>query len=207
MNTNDNKIVFTHAGDHHLAKAKYDPSTGKIDAGLIQSFSGNSAASVQIVDGKTIGTFIHTGDTHKTSINMNDDGTFTGSFEDTAKGLQIELEGGVASLVSGKIPINGINIIANHHIIKLKLDENNSLCGSIGSKDTQYGNFKIYLDQGKISGALCHSGGGHEECFQIFSDGTYKASISAGSQGSKLSLSIENGNAGAKAFGELSFKF
>ena len=200
-------LTFSHSGPHHLAEAKYDPATGKVDAGMIQSFSDNCAASLQIVDGKTTGTFLHTGDTHKTRIDMESDGTFTGAFEDTKKGLKIEIEGGVAKVVAGQIPVDGINIVGDHHVVSLKLDKENRLCGSIESKDTKYGDFKMDLDGGAVSGSLTHKGDGHDETFQISSDGTYKASVSTGPQDSKLEFSVEKGEAGVRAVGGLKLKF
>jgi len=200
-------LSLSHSGDHHLAEAKYDPLTGRINAGVIYSFSDNSAASVQIVDGKTTGTFQHSGDTHKTRIDMSSDGTFTGSFEDTTIGLKIEMRGGGASVTSGKIPVNGINIIADHHIISLKLDSNNRICGSIESKDTQYGDFKINVDQGKISGCLTHQGDGHETSIEVFPDGKWSASLSAGTPDSRWSVGVENGNAGMQVVAGLKFGF
>lgn len=201
------KLTFSHSGPHHHARAKYDPATGKVDVGIIQSFSDNSTAGLQIVDGKTTGTFLHTGNTHKTQIDMDSDGAFTGSFEDSKNGLKIEIQGGAAKVVAGQVPVDGINIVGDHHVVSLKLDKDNRLCGSIESKDTKYGDFKIDLDRGAVSGCLTHKGAGHEETFNISSDGTYKASISAGQQDSKLSFSVENGNAGAKAFGSVGWKF
>jgi len=46
-----------------------------------------------------------------------------------------------------------------------------------------------------------------QETIQISPNGKYKASISSGSNDSKLSLSVENGDAGVKAFAGIELKF
>lgn len=203
----DKKYVLAHSGDHHLAKVQYDPKTGAVSAGVINNFSNNSSVMVQLIDGKTQGTLVHSGDTHDIRLDANSDGTFSGSFKDKNSNLKIEMEGGIAKLTSGQIPVNGLKIEADHHVIDLKMDSNNQLCGSIESKDTQNGDFKISIVGGKISGSYTHSGDGHDTNIEILPDGKWKAFLSVGTAGSKWAIGVENGDAGMKVVAGLKFGF
>ncbi len=107
--------------------------------GTIINFSNNASALLQSVDGKMQGTIAHSGDTHNIQLDINQDGTFDGLFEDKNSDLKIELQGGLAKLISGKMPVEGLKIEADHHVVDLKKDKNNQLSGSIESKDVKKG--------------------------------------------------------------------
>ena len=201
----DKKYTITHSGDHHLAQVKYDPSTEKISAGGIYSFSNNASASMKIVDNKVSGTLLNSGDTHNIKLEINNDGSFEGVYEDKKDGnVKIGITGGMASVISGEFPVNGVDIEADHHIIKLVMDENKQISGQIESKTCDNSTFMIKIDKGKVSGSLTYFGGGHENSIEIFPDGKWKASVSVGStSSSKLSFSVENGDAGVRAFAGL----
>jgi hypothetical protein len=204
---NNDKYVLSHSGDNHVAKLKYDPKTGNLSVGSVINYSKNSSILIESVEGKAHGALIHSGDTHDIKIDVNDDGTFSGSFEDKNSHIKIELQGGNARIVSGQIPIDGLMIEADHHIISLKLDNKNQLSGSIESKDTENGTFKLKIEQGKVSGSITHSGNGHETNVEILPNGQWKASISTGEPNSKWSLGIENGNAGMRAVAGMNISF
>jgi len=201
-------ISLTNQGDHHLAKAVYDPSTGQISLGGIYSFSNNAAASVQVQNGKTSGEFIHSGDTHQLKIDVNDDGTFDGTYVETKDdGIKIEMRGGLASISEGKVPINGLAIASDHHTVNLTVDKNNQLSGYIESKDSDNGTYRINFQNSKITGSYAHTGDGHDTSIELSSDGKWKASISAGSGDTQLSFSVENGQSGVTAFAGMKLNF
>ena len=203
----DEKYSLSHSGDHHLAKVQYDPKTGAVSAGIINNFSNNASGLLQFTDGKAEGQYIHSGDNHNIALDVNSDGTFSGSFEDKNSGVKIEMQGGAARLISGQMPAGGLAIEADHHVINLKMDDHNNLSGSIESKDTQAGNFKISIEEGKISGSYTHSGDDHDTSLEILPDGKWRASLSGGSKESQWTTSVENGNAGIKATAGLGFSF
>jgi hypothetical protein len=201
-------LSLSNQGDHHLAKAVYDPATGQISLGGIYSFSNNSAASVQVQNGRTTGEFIHSGDTHQFKIDVNDDGTFDGAYVDTKNGtVKIEIQGGLARLSEGEIPVNGLKVTSDHHTVNLALDSNKKLSGYIESRDPDQGAYKLSFSDGKVTGSFEHAGDGHEISLELSSDGSYKASVSAGLGDSKLSFSVENGQAGVTTFAGMKMNF
>lgn len=197
-----------YSGDHHLGNIDFD-TTGKISLALIKNFSDNAGAQVKITnDGKVMGSIYNSGDTHSLDIAFHEDGTFDGTYVDTKDGeIKVEIRGGVASLISGKIPATGVTVTADHHIIKLKMDGDQKLSGFLESKDPQNGYYKINVDKGIVTGSVTCTGDNHKTTLELSSDGKWKASFSMEDASSKLTISAENGSAGIKAQAGISLRF
>ncbi len=183
-------ITLEHQGDHHFAKASYNVETKQVSAGVIYGFSDNATISLQVTNGNVQGTILHTGDTHILKIDVSSDGSYSGVFEDSLHKVKINLAGGKASLMEGKIPEGGIEINGDHHKIKIGVDKNGNLTGFIESQDTKYGTFKIGVDRGNIFGSFSHKGDNHETDLTVTQDGNWKASVSTGTSASKFAFSV-----------------
>lgn len=207
MEEEGKQLSVEHSGDHHLAKVSYDENTKKVAAGVIYSFSDNAAASLQVNNGKLEGSVVHSGDTHNLKIEVSSDGSYTGSFEDSRGNIKILLNGGEASLLQGKIPEGGIEINGDHHKVKFNIDNKGKISGIIESQKTNYGTFRLGIDQGKISGSIVHKGEGHETKLDVSPDGNFGGSISIGKGDTKFTFAVEKTGAEKKALAGLKLKF
>ena len=202
---NNKQLAFGHSGDHHLAKVKYDPNNGAISAGAILGFSDNASAALQINGGKVSGTLIHSGDTHSIKVDVNDDGTFDATYVDKKDGnLEVQIKGGIASVISGEFPLNGVTINSDHHSVTLTRDRDGKLSGEIESMATENSSFKLKIANGVVSGSVTYSGDGHDYTIDVLPGGKWKTSVSLGNG---LSFGVENGNAGVAAFAGLKLDF
>jgi len=208
MEEEGKQLSVEHSGDHHLAKVSYDEKTKKVSAGVIYSFSDNAAASLQVRDGKLEGDIIHSGDTHNLKIEISSDGFYKGSFEDSRYGnLKIVFSGGEASLQQGKIPEGGIEIDGDHHKVRFNMDNKGKISGAIESKETNYGTFRLGIDQGKITGSIVHKGEGHETKLDVSPNGNFSGSVSVGKGDTKFTFAVEKAGSEKKAFAGLKLKF
>lgn len=203
----DEEKSLTYSGDHHLNTLDID-STGKISLAMLRNFSDNAGASINISGGKVSGSIFASGDNHALNIDIHDDGTFDGIYEDKSGGdLKIEMKGGIASLLSGQVPETGITYSGDHHIIKLKMDDDGKLSGSFESKNSDNVTYKISLDGGVVTGMVMCSGDSHSTTIQLASDGSWKASFSMQNDSSKITISAEGGNADVVAKAGVSVSF
>lgn len=198
-------MALENSGDHHQVKVAYDPSTGKLAAGGIYNFSDHAGVMLQTINGKTDGTIVHSGDTHNLQINVSDDGSFSGSYTDK-KGLERSIEGDKATLKNGEIPKAGISITGDHHRVDLKTGPDGKISGSLESLNTAVGNFKINLDQGKVSGTLSHVGENHQTSITIGHDG-WGANIEGKKGDLSYGIGIQKGSGEVKATAGLKLRF
>lgn len=208
MDEENKQLSIENSGDHHFAKVSVDEKTKEVSAGVIYSFSDNASASLQVINGKLEGTILHTGDTHILKIDVGPDGSYNGTYKDERYGgIEIAFNGGVASLVKGKLPQSGIVFNADHHNIKFDMEPNGQISGTIGSMNSKFGNFQLSISNGKLSGSIIHKGDNHETSLEVASDGSCKASVSIGKDNSKFTFSAEKGKTETKAFAGLKLNF
>lgn len=200
-NTPENMSI-EHSGDHHLAKATINPTTGEVSAGVISNFSENAAAGLQLVQGRVEGTFVHSGDNHALRIDAKSDGSYAGTYSDAAGKVEVQFDGNATTLVKGKIPSAGVVVNGDNHRTSLSMGPDGKLSGCIESTAVKSSGFKLELKDGKPSGSFIHKGNGHRTEIGVGPDGI-RAAISAGG----FSFSVEKGKAKATAFGNLKFKF
>ncbi len=193
MTKQKERMVLEHQGNHHHAKIAVDSKTKIIAAGAIYNFSENAGAMFQVKDGKVGGTIMHTGKTHSFRLEAKQNGQFDAVYRDKRYGgLEVDIKGGVASLRKGKLPEAGVTVNGKHHKLKLKRGAFGKLSGTLESKDTKNGKFKIELKDGKPRGEYVHSGGTHETRIGLSPDG-WKAGVALKKGGLKISFDVQNG--------------
>jgi len=203
---NDNAVSLSNQGDHHMAKVAFDPESKQIKAGVIANFSDHATAGLQFIDGKVLGTIVHSGDTHSLHLDAKSDGTFEGTYTDKKGALEIAFKGGVSELVRGEIPEGGIKVSGDHHVVSISKNSDGRLCGSIESQATTNSSFRIEIREGKLLGGYTHKGNGHETEVSL-TGSALKAAVSFGTGDKKFTLAMERGRAEVKAFAGMKFKF
>jgi len=198
-------MTLENSGDHHQVKLAYDPSTGRLVTGGIYNFSDNAGVMLQTVDGKTDGTIVHSGDTHNLQLNVADDGSFRGTYSDK-KGVELSIEGDKTMLKKGKIPDTGLSITGDHHRVDLKVCPNGKISGSLESLNTSTGNFKISLNEGKVSGTISLVSKNHQTSISFGSNG-WAAKISGKKGDLTYGIGFQKGSGGVKATVGLKFRF
>jgi hypothetical protein len=177
-------------GDHHEGELQIDTKTKTIQAGVLYNFSNNSEAQLNIANGRLGGSFRHTGDTHALTLELDRNGSFSGTYRET-RGEQFELEisAGKAKVVKGRLPLSGkLSLKGDHHSLDLQVDDKGTVSGRIKSKITRDATFDLSVDKGLVSGAVTHEGQNHKTRLELSSKG-WKGGVDL-KKGSK-SLSIE----------------
>lgn len=205
---NDKKqYSIENKGNHHYAKISLDEKNKEVNAGIIYSYSDNAAASFQYVDGKYIGSIIHSGDNHLLKIDISNDGSYNGSYEEKKGNIKINITNGEAILESGHIPETGIEVNGIHHKIRFYIDNKGKINGIIKSQQTKYGIYEVAIEQGKIHGSFIHKGDNHETGLEVSSDGSCRATIAIGKGNTKFEFSAEKGKIETKTFAKLKLNF
>jgi hypothetical protein len=201
-------ITVEHQGDHHLTKVEYDPKTNEVAAGAILSFSKNSAASVQVKEGKAQAEFVHTGDNHSMQAGVDNKGTFNLQYKD-AHGIDLDIKGDTVKIKDGEIPAAGLTIKGDHHKVSLSVDDKGKVSGVLESKVTKDSSYRVNMEGGKLINAeFVRTGKSHDLAISAGTNGAVGISYTHKNQnGASWNCSVEKKGGEVKAFGGLKLSF
>ena len=188
------KATVKHHGDHHFLELTADTRTGKIRGGAVYNFSDHAAARLNVARGKLSGSLIHSGDTHLLTLDLERNGSVSGSYRELqGDGLELDIRAGVARVRGGKRKLKGsIKIKGDHHNFNLKLDKSGRPSGSFRSRLTGEGSVSLRLSEGKVSGKFTHKGKHHKTSVELSPEG-WKSDISVRKGRTTFSLEVDGG--------------
>ncbi|PSN17625.1 hypothetical protein C7271_16725 [filamentous cyanobacterium CCP5] len=206
MEAESAKIIKVNStGNHHHASLLINPSHRKVSAGTVLNYSDNGLIGIKInAEGRAIGTFAHSGNTHYLRGELDSDGRFRGSFLDKQSGVEIAFSSDKSQLMEGNLPTGSLEMAGEHYSTSLALDGEGNISGNIESQLTPSSAFRIEMRSGRVcSGVVTHNGEHHTTSISL-DEANWGAEISSDDDDMRWSIGIEKGIAGMR--GDIKFK-